>query len=364
MAELTVIVLAFANDQEGNRYLRNLREELRQLRAILEPAQEKGLCKLVVLPDAILDEIFKAFTEHPNRVAILHYGGHAGGDRLFLESTGTEGAVAHAEGLATFLGQRRNLQLVFLNGCSTRAQAAGLLDAGVTAVIATARAIEDAIALEFAAAFYSELASGATLRTAYEASRGRVLAGRGSAPQAYFRTRDLGTTDHVPVDPADDRGFPWELRLAPGAELDGRWSLPEAVGNPLFGLPAPSVELAAGDSVPRPPAVHPRRVGRVLRPGPGHPRDLQPRHRPRHPAGDPLLWSHGRGQVVGARRRPGATAGAFTRGALTSGATPTWACWAPCAADWPRAIRGRTQARPSTSPGSGSIASAPTGRWS
>src|SRR5208337_1973346 len=70
-----------------------------------------------------------------------------------------------------------------------------------------------------------------------------VLAGRGSAPQAYFRTRDLLVgTDHASVDPADDRGFPWELRLAPGAELAGRWSLPEAVGNPLFGLPAPSVD--------------------------------------------------------------------------------------------------------------------------
>src|SRR5271157_2941986 len=242
MAELPVIVLAFANEQEGHRYLRDLPEELRQLQAILEAAEGKGLCKLVVRPNATLDQILETFTEHRDRVAILHYGGHAGGDRLFLESTGTEGAVAHAEGLATFLGQRRNLQLVFLNGCSTRAQAAGLLDAGVAAVIATARTIEDAIALEFAAAFYSELASGQTLRAAYEAARGRVLAGRGSAPQAYFRTRDLGGTDHVPVDPADDRGFPWELRLAPGAELGGRWSLPEAVGNPLFGLPAPKVD--------------------------------------------------------------------------------------------------------------------------
>src|SRR5271166_1909826 len=242
MAELPVIVLAFANEQEGHRYLRDLPEELRQLQAILEAAEGKRLCKLVVRPNARLDQILETFTEHRDRVAIFHYGGHAGGDRLLLESTGTEGAVAHAEGLATFLGQRRNLQLVFLNGCSTRAQAAGLLDAGVAAVIATARAIEDAVALEFAAAFYSELASGATLRAAYEAARGRVLAGRGSAPQAYFRTRDLGGTDHVPVDPADDRGFPWELRLAPGAELGGRWSLPEAVGNPLFGLPAPSVD--------------------------------------------------------------------------------------------------------------------------
>ncbi|HMF35461.1 MAG TPA: CHAT domain-containing protein, partial [Isosphaeraceae bacterium] len=202
MAELPVIVLAFANEQEGRRYLRDLPEELRQLQAILEAAEGKRLCKLVVRPNARLDQILETFTEHRERVAILHYGGHAGGDRLFLETTGTESAVAHAEGLATFLGQRRNLQLVFLNGCSTRAQAAGLLDAGVAAVIATARAIEDAIALEFAAAFYSEVASGQTLRAAYEAARGRVLAGRGSAPQAYFRTRDLGTTDHVPVDPA------------------------------------------------------------------------------------------------------------------------------------------------------------------
>ena len=243
MAELPVIVLAFANEQEGHRYLRDLPEELRQLQAILEAAEGKGLCKLVVRPNAELKQIFETFTEHRDRVAIFHYGGHAGGDGLFLESTGTEGAVAHAEGLATFLRQRHNLQLVFLNGCSTRAQAAGLLDAGVAAVIATARAIEDAIALEFAAAFYSKLASGATLRAAYEAARGRVLAGRGSAPQAYFRTRDLLVgTDHASVDPADDRGFPWELRLAPGAELAGRWSLPEAVGNPLFGLPAPSVD--------------------------------------------------------------------------------------------------------------------------
>src|SRR4029079_1205873 len=181
MAELPVIVLAFANEQEGQRYLRDLPEELRQLQAILEAAEGKGLCKLVVRPNARLDQILETFTEHRDRVAIFHYGGHAGGDPLFLEATGVGGAVAHAEGLATFLGQRRNLQLVFLNGCSTRAQAAGLLDAGVTAVIATARAIEDTIALEFASAFYSELASGATMRASYEAARGRVLAARGSA---------------------------------------------------------------------------------------------------------------------------------------------------------------------------------------
>ncbi len=239
MAEVPIILLAFANEQAGHRYLRDLPAELRQLQAILEVAERQGLCKLIVRPNASLEQILVAFTEHRDRVAIFHYGGHAGGDRLFLETTGIEGAVAHAEGLATFLRHRRNLQLVFLNGCSTRAQVAGLLEAGVAAVLATSRAIEDSVALAFATGFYTELASGATLRAAYESARGGVMAARGSAPQVYIRTRDLIMRipeQAPPLDPADDRGFPWELRLAPGAELDGRWSLPEAVGNPLVRL--------------------------------------------------------------------------------------------------------------------------------
>src|SRR4051812_3042120 len=157
MADLPVIVLAFANEQEGHRYLRDLPGELRQLQSILEAAEKKGLCELVVRPNATLDQVFDVFTEHRDRVAIFHYGGHAGEDRLLLEAAGSGGPVAHAEGLAAFLGQRRNLQLVFLNGCSTRAQVAGLIEAGASYVIATSRAIEDNVAREFAAGFYAEL---------------------------------------------------------------------------------------------------------------------------------------------------------------------------------------------------------------
>jgi len=69
---------------------------MKQFLAILEAAERKGLCRPVVRPNAILNEIFETLTEHRNRVAIFHYGGHAGGDRLFLESTGTAGAVVHA----------------------------------------------------------------------------------------------------------------------------------------------------------------------------------------------------------------------------------------------------------------------------
>ena len=88
MPDLPVIVLAFANEQEGRRYLRDLPGELRQLQAILEAAERKGLCELVVRPNATLDQIFDVFTEHRDRVAIFHYGGHAGEDRLLLEAAG------------------------------------------------------------------------------------------------------------------------------------------------------------------------------------------------------------------------------------------------------------------------------------
>ena len=242
MAELPIVVLAFANEQEGRRYLRDLPEELRRLHEILREAESHGLCRVELLPNATLDQIFDVFTRNRDQVTILHYAGHADSGRLLLESSAAGGAPAHAAGLATFLAQRRGLQLVFLNGCSTRAQIARLLEAGVSAVIATARAIDDGVAREFAAAFYTELASGAPLRAAYEAARGRVLAARGDAPKAYYKSRELGepelgdpTADAVSPDPSDDHGFPWEFR--PGTELVERWSLPDAAGNPEFGLP-------------------------------------------------------------------------------------------------------------------------------
>jgi WD40 repeat protein len=236
MSKLPIVVLAFANEQEGRRYLRDLPEELRRLQDVLKEAERNGLCRLEVLSNASLDQIFDVFTRNRDQVAIFHYGGHADSGRLLLESSTAGGATAYAAGLATFLGQCGGLQLVFLNGCSTRGQVARLLEAGVAAVIATGRAIDDAMAREFAVAFYTELASGAPLRSAYDAARGRVLAAHDCKPEAYYGHRDLGATaDSASPDPSDDQGFPWEFR--PQAELVEHWCLPDAAGNPEFGLP-------------------------------------------------------------------------------------------------------------------------------
>jgi formylglycine-generating enzyme required for sulfatase activity len=244
MPDLPLIVLAFANEQEGHRYLRNLPEERRGLEKILEEAERNNLCRVKSLPNATLPEIFDIFTRNPEQVVVFHYAGHADSGQLLLESSSIASAPAHAGGLAKYLGQCGGLQLVFLNGCSTRAQIPRLLEAGVAAVIATARAIDDTMAREFAMAFYTELGSGEQLRAAYELARSRLLAARGDVPESYYAKREIGPIpDTASPDPADESGFPWEFRPRLGDELVEHWNLPEAAGNPEFGLP----QLPKGD---------------------------------------------------------------------------------------------------------------------
>jgi hypothetical protein len=226
-----VIVLAFANDRrEGGGYLRNLPEEARRLRKALEPAERAGLCEVVVRQNAMAADLLDTLQDvrYRDRVAVFHYGGHAEGFGLLLESALGEPVVAAAGGLAAFLGRRRGLKLVFLNGCSTGPQVDGLLEAGAPAVVATSHAIEDAMATEFSGRFYAALAAGATVQSAfYEAAAAVALGATGP-------TRHLGRAAASPEDQ-----LPWHLRVGEGAELAADWSLPEAAGDPLFGLPAP-----------------------------------------------------------------------------------------------------------------------------
>ncbi|MFQ5340102.1 MAG: hypothetical protein ACE5F6_01000, partial [Anaerolineae bacterium] len=146
-----VVFLAFANAHDDrSRYLRNLPEEARRLQDTLERARQDGLCDNVVRQNATVQDVLNVFQspEYRDRIAVFHFGGHANGYQLLLESSEGAPAAADAGGLARFLGQQTGLQLVFLNGCSTQQQVHGLLDAGVSAVIATSHAIQDQVAMD------------------------------------------------------------------------------------------------------------------------------------------------------------------------------------------------------------------------
>ncbi len=215
-----IVFFAFANDRaEGVRYLRNLPEEQRNLRRAMAAAP----AEVVERGNATADEIFDVFqhTRYRDRVAVFHFGGHAGSAELILENSAGRSAVAHAGGLAALLREQRGLALVFLNGCSSRGQARGLLEAGVRAVIGTSHAIDDAVATDFSARFYQSLASGATIRRAFKEAEATVRTKRGDQPRDLYRERSL-----VPQRSGEQR-WPWELHVADGAD---RWSLPQACG--------------------------------------------------------------------------------------------------------------------------------------
>lgn len=239
-----VIFLAFANEQGGQGmqgYLRKLPEELRLLEGIIGRAGDKGLCEVVIKTNATLEQILDVFqsAEYRDRIAIFHYGGHASRTGLYLESSDGHAHEASAEGLAEFLGQQDGLELVFLNGCSTQSQARGLLDANVSAVVATSQAIDDAVATAFAGHFYNGLAGGASLRVAFNEAESAVVSDRGADTHKLYR--HIGGAEEREFI-ADD--FPWHLFIRPGAENTQNWNLPDAADDPLLGLPElPELDL-------------------------------------------------------------------------------------------------------------------------
>jgi len=230
-----VIFLAFANDRDNSlRYLRNLPDETRRLREVLKPAEEASLCELVVRSNCTAEDIIKVFQDpqYRNRIAIFHFGGHANGYQLLLESASGQAAAASAGGFAAFLAQQRGMQLVFLNGCSTQEQTRGLLNANIPAVISTSRSIDDKVATDFAFHFYQGLAGGATIQTAYKEAEASVQTSKGdNTREAWVENMD-GLQDLTETD-----RWPWDLILSEDAGGAGLWNLPQAADDPLFGLP-------------------------------------------------------------------------------------------------------------------------------
>ncbi|NJL15011.1 MAG: CHAT domain-containing protein [Microscillaceae bacterium] len=155
-----VIFLAFANDKDA--YLSNLKKEADSIYKALQALHDSGKIEIYKEEQTTLANIFDAFTRFRDRIVLFHYAGHAQSQQLFLEDT-----AANANGLAKLIGEQKNLQLVFLNGCATQGQVQELLQRGVKSVLATAVPIQDNKATEFATQFYQSLASQASLQQAF-----------------------------------------------------------------------------------------------------------------------------------------------------------------------------------------------------
>lgn len=224
-----ILLFAFANDPESPLSALDAEQEL--IRKNLAKAVEDQLCEVRFIVPANIDQILDAFKQYPNQIAVFHFAGHAGSFELCLQAADGKKEIAHAEGFAEFLGLQRGLQLVFLNGCSTQAQVEGLLNAQVGAIIATSQAINDEIATGFSGRFYQNMGAGDGIQKSFQEAAAAIKMRKGSDANhrgLYYRNPAVST----------DR-FPWDFYINTGAGNIREWNLPEAAGNPLFGLPKP-----------------------------------------------------------------------------------------------------------------------------
>ena len=227
--KIPVIFLTFANDKVDDAlYLRNLPKELHSIRTALAPAEKAGLCEIIERTAVTVNDIFDTFQDprYQDRIAVFHYGGHASGNQLMLETLDGGHGVSHSDGLVPFLGRQLGLQLVFFNGCSSQAQAMDLSEAGVGAVVGTTTAIKDQIATELAGRFYNGLASGDSIYESWLEAIDILKTKNDTKKRKGLKLRRDKSSD-----------FPWNMYIREGAEIVKEWNLPDATENPLFGLP-------------------------------------------------------------------------------------------------------------------------------
>lgn len=233
MPKPPVIFLAFANDHQN--YLYKLTEEQNAIRNALRQMKKKGLCEVVYETDTDLDKIWRTFNEYQDRIAIFHYGGHAEDYSLLLQRADGQQQLVDGEGLVSFLSRQRGLQLVFINGCSSKRQAEELRDQGIPAVIGTSEPIDDEAATKLSSAFYESLAAGRSIQQAWMNACDMLRSDQIKKQEGYYRA--IGPKGGAKREQTLD--FPWELHVRPGSENVKDWNLPAAARNPLFGLDLP-----------------------------------------------------------------------------------------------------------------------------
>jgi hypothetical protein len=217
-----VIILAFSNDQDD--YLKMIVRERKNIFKALQEHDDRRYIKVHKEENTSIADIFGLFNRYADRIAILHYGGHANGTHLQLEAGAGKAEMADAAGLAQLLGQQKALQLVFLNGCATHDQVEKLFACGVKAVIATAVPINDEMATEFAEQFYYALANKASIQKAFQTAKAFVATRYGKEKEvAEFRAVDWAGKNEAKA----ATGVPWGLYANANAEEALAWKLPE-----------------------------------------------------------------------------------------------------------------------------------------
>jgi WD40 repeat protein len=203
-------VLLFAANPRGAAPL-DLSREFREIDEETRLSAARDSMQLILVPGARPVDLLRKLNEIQPQV--VHFSSHGGPDEILLESGDEEDELFVARGTGSLLAQDRdmkkfgqaetevggagrgrpqplrssalvdvlrscdegNLRLVVLNACDTRRQAVVLTEV-VDCVVSMNRAITDRAAIKFAASFYGALASGRSVRKAYDQGVARLRA--------------------------------------------------------------------------------------------------------------------------------------------------------------------------------------------
>ena len=208
-----VILYAFANDPQGS--LR-LGYEQNSIEEVFQDVEDNWKIKLVSLGYVTLDILYDNLARYNDRILLFHFAGHSSSESLdFI------GGKGDPSGIASVLGQQKELKLVFLNGCANQDQVELLIQAGVKCIVATSEAIDDNIAVRFSGRFYKSLAAGLTLQESFDAAESFV--------SNHF-DKEIGLQRGLDISKNSEQ-FPWVLHPTDGTVLN--WSF-NKYGNPGF----------------------------------------------------------------------------------------------------------------------------------
>ncbi len=194
---MDVIFLAFANNSKAP--LDTLTREDKEVYNLLSPRALKQQFLIHRDSFATKETLVHNLEQYKNHIRLFLYSGHAEQHALL-----TDDGEAHARGISELLSQCPKLQLVFLNGCSTKGQVEALLEKGVPAVIATSAPVNDEKATHFSIRFFQALVNQSTIREAFDSAKGAIL------------------TDHPDMDIQMQSGT---INLASLGEKEGTWGL-------------------------------------------------------------------------------------------------------------------------------------------
>ncbi len=231
-----IIFLAFANDEA--KYLRHLSTEAQRLRQTLSMAKQHGLCDFEERFNISVRDIFQAVKM--SEISIFHYAGHADDQTMSLSQPNSENIWIDTYYLNDFLARNKAIKVIFLNACSSRAQAEALIAKGIPIVIGTSTEISDSIATQLAASFYESLISGHTVGEAWKDATDEILANNSSEKDVWKKVESI--TEEETRGRVDKKGMkirvPWKMYYTDEKNLE--WKL-EKLANKNY-----NVEIETG----------------------------------------------------------------------------------------------------------------------